>query len=203
MASLARSTRAVARCDAARAAIFVCDIQERFKPLIHNSATIINRSAFMLETCKILDIPALATLQYPKIFGQMVPELKMEGIPCFEKSNFSMMTPEMAAAFESLDKDVIIIVGIEAHVCIQQTVLDLVDLGKEVHVICDAVSSQKSYDREIALRKMENVGAHLTTAESCAFDLLRGSKHPKFKEVSSLIKEYNMGIEDEFSNGKM
>ena len=85
-------------------------------------------------------------------------------------------------------------VGIEAHVCVQQTVFDLVDLGKEVHIICDAVSSQKSYDREIALRKMENIGVHLTTAEGCAFDLLRDSKHPNFKQVSSLIKEYDIGL---------
>jgi nicotinamidase-related amidase len=94
----------------------------------------------------------------------------------FEKKKFSMMTDEIKEYCSTNDfmdgRDSIVLFGIEAHVCVQQTCLDLIEMGKDVHVVVDCVSSQQGYDREIALRRMENAGAYLTTAQSLAFMLM-------------------------------
>ena len=89
-------------------------------------------------------------------------------------------------------------VGIEAHVCLQQTALDLLEKGHEVHIIADGVSSQQKYDREIALRRMETSGAYITTAQSAAFMLLGGADHSNFKAVSKLVKDH-LVLKNEFN----
>ncbi len=97
----------------------------------------------------------------------------------FEKKKFSMMTDEVTDYYCNTDlmkgRENVVLFGIEAHVCVQQTCLDLIEMGKDVHVVVDCVSSQQGYDREIALKRMENAGALLTTAQSLAF-MLMGSK---------------------------
>ena len=89
-------------------------------------------------------------------------------------------------------------VGIEAHVCLQQTCLDLLEQGHDVHIIADGVSSQQKYDREIALRRMESSGAYVTTAQSAAFMLLGSADHDNFKAVSKLVKDH-MTLANEFN----
>ena len=105
-----------------------------------------------------------------------VDELIAKGI-IFEKKKFSMMTDEVMECIDQKEefkgRDSIVLFGIEAHVCVQQTCLDLLEMGKEVHVVCDGVSSQQPFDREIALKRMANAGAFLTTAQSLAFMLMQ------------------------------
>ena len=168
-------------------AFFLCDIQERFRPLIHNSETIISTAQYLTSTASALSIPVIATQQYTKVFGPTVPEcfangqdgvdeLIAKGI-IFEKKKFSMMTDEVMECIDQKEefkgRDSIVLFGIEAHVCVQQTCLDLLEMGKEVHVVCDGVSSQQPFDREIALKRMANAGAFLTTAQSLAFMLMQ------------------------------
>lgn len=179
MSGFSTARRALSRLDVNKASLFVCDMQEKFRPLIYNMETCINRSALCVSICKELSVPVIVTQQYTKVFGPSVPELTNlfpPSAPVFDKTRFSMLTPECSAAFSALDRDQVIVVGIEAHVCVLQTVLELLDMGKDVHVITDAVSSQRSHDRTVAMQRMESAGAVLSTSESAIFDLLKGAR---------------------------
>jgi len=119
----------------------------------------------------------------------------------FEKKKFSMVTPEVQDCLKTKDfddRESVILFGIEAHVCVQQTCLDLLEMGKDVHIVVDGVSSQQPFDREIALQRMSNAGAFLTTAQSIAFMLTQSADHPEFKKVSKLTVNH-MKVKNEFN----
>lgn len=192
------------RLVAAHSVLFVCDIQELFRPLIFRSATIIDRTTLLTKTSRTLDIPLVVTRQYPKVFGATCNEIQHE-LEMYEdqnlvtdvaKTQFSMLTPEVISRLDDNRKSVILC-GIEAHVCVMQTALDLIENGRDVFIVCDSVSSQRSHDRAVAIRRLENAGAILTTSESVVFDLLRDSKHVKFRQISSMLKEHS-AVENEF-----
>jgi nicotinamidase-related amidase len=182
----------------------LCDIQERFRPLAYKMETVINTSRYMTSVANALDIPIVITQQYTKVFGDTVkdcfadPEQDMKNIPIFEKKNFSMCTKEVSEHMQELKKESIVLFGIEAHVCVQQTALDLLEQGKDVHIIVDGVTSQQALDREIALQRMSQAGAFLTTAQSAAFMLMQSAEHPNFKAVSKLTVEH-MKLPNEFN----
>jgi nicotinamidase-related amidase len=168
--------------------------------------TIINTSRYMTSVAKALDIPVVITQQYTKVFGDTVkdcfadPEEDLKKYPIFEKKKFSMCTEEVCQYMDSLkNKESVILFGIEAHVCVQQTCLDLLEQGKDVHLIVDGVSSQQAFDREIALQRMSQAGAFLTTAQSAAFMLMQSAEHSNFKAVSKLTVEH-MKLPNEFND---
>jgi nicotinamidase-related amidase len=109
------------------------------------------------------------------------------------KTQFSMMTTEVKELLNDklTGRNKIILCGIEAHVCLLQTALDLLEENREVYVVCDAASSQKPHDRAVAMRRLQEAGATLTTSESVLFDLVRDSQHPTFKELSAILKDHN------------
>ena len=198
------SRRAVGKLRPADAALLVCDVQERFRHLVHGMETVISTTKFMTAVARELDVPIVVTQQYTKVFGPTIADalsdptvLGATPSPVFEKKKFSMLTDECCFHLNSLGRTSFVLVGIEAHVCVQQTALDLLELGHDVHVICDGVSSQRRHDREVALRRMEISGAYLTTAQSAAFMLLGGADHPNFKAVSGLVKDHAM-LRNEF-----
>jgi len=194
MSGFSAARRAISRLDVTKATLFVCDMQDKFRPLIYNMETAINRSALCISVCKELSVPMIVTQQYTKVFGPSVPELASvfpASLPIYDKTRFSMLTPECSTAFAAMNREQVLVIGIEAHVCVMQTVLDLLELGKEVHVVTDAVSSQRAHDRAIAMQRMESAGAVLTTSESAIFDLLRDSKHPQFRVCSALVKHHS------------
>lgn len=180
-------------------AFFVCDVQERFRDLIFNMPAVISTARFLIEVSQELELPCVATEQYPKALLHTVAELHIGQrpdhvkVPIFEKKLFSMCTDEVMAHVSSLPNKPtdIVLFGIEAHVCVTQTCLDLLELGFGVHVVCDGVSSQKPHDRAVALQRMQQVGAFLTTAEQVAFQLLVSAENSKFKAVSNLVKRRN------------
>lgn len=201
---LSTSARAVGKLSPENSVLLVCDVQELFRPLIYKMETVIKTTKFMTSVAKELSIPIVATQQYTKVFGPTIPDAFADPsdigslAPVFEKKKFSMMTPECSEHLSSLGKTSYLLVGIEAHVCLQQTALDLLEQGHDVHIIADGVSSQQKYDREIALRRMESSGAWLTSAQSASFMLLGGADHPNFKAVSKLVKEH-MALKNEFN----
>jgi nicotinamidase-related amidase len=137
-----------------------------------------------------LNIPIVITQQYTKVFGETIPDVfadpeDMKACPIFEKKKFSMCTDEVKSHLSTLNKQSVVIFGIEAHVCVQQTCLDLLEEGKEVHIIADAVSSQQPYDREMALQRVAQAGAFLTTAQSAAFMLMQSAEHANFKGTNT------------------
>lgn len=211
-------------------AFFLCDIQERFRPLMYNSETIITTSQYLTSVATSLSIPIVATQQYTKVFGPTVTDCFANGkdgmdqllkngeqigdsgdnsntgcaLKIFEKKRFSMLTDEVTDYYCNTDlmkgRDNVVLFGIEAHVCVQQTCLDLIEMGKNVHIVVDCISSQQGYDREVALKRMENAGALLTTAQSLAFMLMGSADHPNFKEVSKLTVGH-MKLPNQFNDG--
>jgi nicotinamidase-related amidase len=186
--------------------LLLCDMQERFQDLIYRMPTVINTCRYMTSIAKALQIPIVATQQYTKVFGPTLSQVfadpaDLEAIaPIFEKKKFSMLTPEVTTRLTDLNKRSYIIVGIEAHVCVQQTCLDLLELGNcDVHVIVDGVSSQSAMDRIVALRRLQSAGAYLTTAQSAAFMLMGSAEHEHFKTVSRLTVDH-MKLKNEFQD---
>lgn len=182
-------------------ALLICDIQERFRPLIFNMRTVIDKAELLNRICNVLEIPAIISEQNPRALGTTVPEItKFPTTFTYEKSKFSMYTDELATQLDS--KRQVILVGIETHVCVLQTALDLLAQDLDVFVVCDAVSSQRPYDRAVALQTLKEAGARLTTTESIVFALMRDAKHPKFREISGMIKEHNASAANEFASDK-
>jgi len=197
------SLKSVGKLIPSRSALLVCDMQERFRPLIHRSETIIQTCKLMTSISKELKMPIVVTEQYPKVFGSTVKDCfadqsHLDSLTKFPKKLFSMMTPEVSDHINSLNVNTFLLLGIEAHVCVQQTALDLLELGHEVHIIADGISSQQSYDREIALQRMVNAGAYITTAQSAVFMLMQSAEHPNFKAVSKLVVDH-MKLPNEFN----
>lgn len=149
--------------------------------------------ATQVRASNVLNVPVLVTEQYPKALGATVSEIKdvlKPAAPVIAKTRFSMITAEVQTFLES-HKAIkqVMLVGIEAHVCVLQTTLDLLEQGYEVHLVVDAVSSQKLLDRGVGLQRAVQSGAFLTSQEMVMFQLAGDAKHPGFKEISGLAKE--------------
>lgn len=172
-----------------KTAFFLCDMQENFRPSIRYFPEIIAVAKRMVDTAKIVGIPVVATEQYPKGLGSTVSEIDMSNIEAIPKTVFSMVIPEVEVKLRQMqDVKSIVLFGIEAHVCIQQTALELLERDYEVHIVADGVSSRSMTDRMFALERLRQSGAFITTSESVLFSLLGSSKHPNFKEVQALVK---------------
>ena len=203
MSATAATKRLVGKLHPESTAFLLCDIQERFRSLIFRGETIIRTAQYMTSVAKALDIPVVATQQYTKVFGETIPACfadpkDLAETKIFEKKKFSMCIPEMEVHLQELGRSSYVIFGIEAHVCVQQTALDLLEQGHDVHIIVDGVSSQQAIDREIALQRLSQAGAWLTTAQSATFMLMQSADHANFKAVSKLTVEH-MKLPNEFN----
>ncbi|KAA0153592.1 hypothetical protein FNF27_07611 [Cafeteria roenbergensis] len=180
-----------------------CDMQTRFVPLIFEMESVVRSAVTLCDTAQILGHPIIFTEQYPKAFKHTVDELKgftTAGggtAPVFEKSQFSMITDdvrrEMDGALAAGDGSAphAVLFGIEAHVCVQQTALQLLEDGFVVHLVADAVSSQRAADRAAALQLLASQGALVTTTESVMLGLVGGAGHKQFKDVSKRLIQHN------------
>ncbi|MFP4528306.1 MAG: hydrolase [Candidatus Kapaibacterium sp.] len=168
------------------------DIQYRLFPHIYDFEQLELNSARLIEGMHILDIPIIMTEQYPKGLGPTIPSLKeMLGreISPIVKDTFSCCGEGgFMEAVEKHDRKNVIIFGIEAHVCVLQTVTDLIEGGYQPVVIANCVSSREKLDRDFAIERMRDEGAIITTFESILFELCVTSKHEKFKQISNLVK---------------
>jgi len=167
------------------------DFQERMMPVINDQEELTRRSAIFLRGCRILGVPVLVTQQYTRGLGETIPEVK-EALGDFEpieKITFSCYgNKEFRDKLEKTDKKDILVTGVEAHICVQQTVLDLLESGHTVYIIADCIGSRFENDRQISMRRMEQAGAILTTMESVLFEMMVSADHPGRKEISNLVK---------------
>lgn len=179
-----------ARMSPADTALLVVDVQERLIDKIEGAANLLRNLDFLIEACRLIGVPVLATEQYPKGLGATVAALAPKLPKPWEKTDFSCCAvPEL---LEFVDRDArrkILLAGIESHVCVLQTALDLLARDIHVFVAVDAVGSRFPRDHELALRRMEQSGAILTTCETAAFECMGGSKVPCFKQVSQLVQQ--------------
>jgi len=154
--------------------------------------SVITVAQIMAKISDIMKIPILVSEQVPKVFGHTVSEIK-ESLPAhhvlYEKTRFSMVTEEAEQFFkENKKRKNAVLYGTEAHVCIQQTCLDLLERGYMVYVLVDGITSKREGDRTVAIKRMEQAGAILTTAESVIFELLGDAKDPLFKPCLQILK---------------
>jgi nicotinamidase-related amidase len=166
-----------------RTALVVVDVQEAFRPYA-SFAGVADACAKLVQAARILELPALVSEQYPKGLGHTAPEVGLKEEPRIEKSVFSAAR---AAGFEIGGREQALVCGIETHVCVSQTVHDLLERGVEVHVPADAVGSRHELDYERGLERMERAGAVVTTVEAALFELLERAGTPEFKAVQGLI----------------
>jgi nicotinamidase-related amidase len=170
--------------------LLVVDVQQKLIGLIDGHARIVWNIRRLIDAAKLLGLPVLATEQYPQGLGPTAAELLPRLDRVFDKTAFSCggsaaLCQEMAA----LGRRKWLVCGIEAHVCIQQTVLDLLAEGFVVYVAADAIGSRGRLDYEIALRRLETSGATLTTMEAAMFEWCQDAKAPQFKAISQLVRE--------------
>ena len=184
---LPRSPELMSRGDSA---LLVVDVQDKLIGLIPDHARIIWNIRRLIDGAAALGVPAAATEQYPKGLGpttQLLAE-RLGDIPA--KMSFSCGgCPEVMKSFRDAGAGKILVVGIEAHVCVQQTVFDLMTDGFQVYLAVDAVGSRFDIDCETALRRMDSAGATLTTTEAALFEWCDVAGTPEFKQISSLVRE--------------
>jgi len=179
----------VGRLDIDSSAFFLCDVQERFRPLIQFFPSVIHVSSLMTRAGKLLNVPTIATEQNSRALGKTVTEINLEGVKVFEKMKFSMVIPEVETLLKQQQIKNVVLFGIEAHVCVLQTALDLLERGYGVHILADGTSSTRPYDRLLGLQRAKQAGAWLTSSQSILFQMLETASHSKFKEISALVKE--------------
>jgi nicotinamidase-related amidase len=166
-----------------KAALVVVDVQEGFRSYATFEA-VASACSKLVRGARILDLPRIVSEQYPKGLGHTVPEVELQDEPRIEKSVFSAARAE---GFDLVGRTQAIVCGIETHVCVSQTVHDLLDRGIEVHVPADAVGSRHAIDYERGLERLERAGAVVSTVESALFELLERAGTPRFKDVQRLI----------------
>jgi nicotinamidase-related amidase len=166
-----------------RAALVVVDVQEGFRSYA-SFERVAGACAKLVQAARILRVPTIASEQYPKGLGHTAPEVGLGREPRIEKTVFSAARAE---GFELGERRQAIVCGIETHVCVSQTVHDLLDRGIEVHVPADAVGSRHEIDYRRGLDRMERSGAVVTTVEAALFELLERAGTPEFKAVQRLI----------------
>ncbi len=183
------------RLDVDRAMVLVIDIQTALLPAIRNGEQVVQAGRKLLEGVRAFGMPVLATEQYPKGIGATVEPvaqcLDACKAPVLEKLTFSSCGEEpVREAIRKIDRPQIIVIGIEAHVCVQQTVLDLLTMDYDVFVCADAVGSRGRTDCERALLRMQHAGALITTVESALFELCERCGTERFKGLLGVIKAF-------------
>ena len=173
---------------AKNSAVLLIDLQERLVPAIADGDAMVARAGRLAEAAALLDVPVLATEQYPKGLGPTVAPLAAYPSATLAKTAFSAAD---APGFDGLippGTREIVIAGCEAHVCVLQTVLGLLGAGNRVVVVADAVGSRDAGDKALAIDRARQHGAEIVTSEMVLFEWLRDSRHPMFREVQRLLK---------------
>ena len=179
------------RLDVSGAALAVVDIQERLVPAMFERERLVRKAVQLIRGCSLLNIPTVATEQYPKGIGPTIKEVA-SAIPTFapmEKLDFSSCgAPAFVPALRTLNASSVILCGIEAHVCVTQTCLDLLRDGFQVFVASDATSSRSPEDWRAGIERMRSAGAVTVSVEMALFELLKTSGRPEFKGMLGIVK---------------
>ncbi|KAI1646191.1 Isochorismatase hydrolase [Daldinia loculata] len=191
-----------------RPAVFICDMQEKFRSAIWSFDLILQTTQKVLRAAQILDIPVIVTTQNGAKLGPTVSELQeltAGAVVDADKTAFSMLrAPEVASRFPHADPagangplpSEVAIVGIETHICVTQTALDLLERGHKVYVLADGVSSCNQMDARVAFARLRAAGAVVTTSESWLYECMGDAGIPEFREVAKLVKETGPGMKE-------
>ncbi len=173
------------RIQAENSVLLVVDIQTRLLPAIHTGESVLANAIWLVDVAQTLKLPVLATEQYPQGLGLTEANLRarFSADNIIEKIHFSAVTEGNLLAHAEAAKQQWIVVGTEAHVCVQQTVLDLLAQGLQVFVVDEAVGSRKPQDKALALERMRQNGAEVVSREMVAFEWLGQANTPEFREI--------------------
>jgi nicotinamidase-related amidase len=174
-----------------KTALVIIDVQEKLSRVMYEKEKLFENLQKLIKGVKLLNVPIIVTEQNPNGLGPTVPDiapLLIDTKPV-TKFSFSCCGEEpFLRQLEMLNRKQVLLAGIETHVCVYQTAIDLIEAGYEVHTVVDCVSSRTPENKNLALDKMKSEGARLTSVEIALFELLRTAKSPKFKEMSQIVK---------------
>ncbi len=177
--------------NAEEAALVIVDLQEKLVKMVHNREEVVKRSTLMIELAKIYHIPILMTEHYPEGLGYTIEEIKT-CLPAYEpiyKRIFSCFgVKEFRDALVRLERKQLMVLGIETHICVNQTVHDALLRGYQVHVISDALGTRFPHDHQVGMEKMRDAGAIITTSEMAIYEIVERADTEEFKEVLKLVK---------------
>ena len=178
------------KLSAGDSALLVIDVQDKLLAKMPDVPRLVGNIAFLIDAARLLDVPVAATEQYPKGLGPTTAELAQRLPVRPDKVVFSCCAiPAVVEGFRAAARPKVILAGMETHVCVLQTALDLLSQDFRVYIPVDAVGSRFAIDHEQAIRRLDRAGAIITTSETAVFEWLGGSNHPRFKQVSALIQE--------------
>jgi nicotinamidase-related amidase len=176
---------------AGKTVLVIIDIQSKLWNVMHEKSSLLENAQKLVKAMRVLSVPIILTEQNPQGLGPTMPELRqfmpeVKAIPkfcfnCCQNSNFEQ-------ELKRFNRKQVLLCGIESHICVYQTALDLLSRGYEVQIVADVVSSRIQYNKEVALTRMQSEGAKLTVAEMAVFELLGSADGPLFKEILKVIK---------------
>ena len=178
--------------EASKSSLLIVDVQTRLLPAMQEPGLVVSRNQILLKAAEALEIPITISEQYPKGLGRTVPELLVPSAKVFEKMSFSCWRdPEMRKHFIELhenERPLIIVAGIEAHVCVLQSCVDLYNAGFGVFAVADAISSRLASSAALAFDRLRGTGIQVIDTEMAVFELMEKAGTPMFKTLSALIK---------------
>jgi nicotinamidase-related amidase len=177
--------------DVAKTVLIVIDVQERLFPVIYQKENLISNLQKLIKGIQTLEIPIMVTEQYPQGLGPTIPEIAslLTDVSPVPKTSFSCCGDEkFLQALCSLHRKRVLVCGMESHVCVYQTVSDLITAGYETYVVTDAISSRTPENRQIGFDMMGRCGAYLTSTEAVLFELLRVAGGEKFRKIRDIVK---------------
>jgi len=182
------------RLDRNQSVLVVVDVQEKLVPVIHDHPRLLRNLEILIRGCHLLGVPILVTEQYSKGLGPTVDSIRAALDECdsyrpIEKMTFSAGgSEEFQRALTDLGRGQVLVAGIETHVCVYQTIMDLIEFGFEATIVADAVSSRTAENRDIALRRLASSGALTASVELSLFELCRVSGTDEFRAISRLVR---------------
>ena len=174
--------------------VMVIDIQGKLARIADKKESFYKAVQCVIGVAGVLEIPIIWTEQNPEGMGPTIPEIaeRLKGLKPISKFSFSCgLEPKITQAIKGLHRKQILLTGIESHVCVYQTSIDLLAEGYEVQVVADAISARNALFREIGYERMKQSGARLSCTEMAVFELMRTAQHPKFKKVLEVVKQYS------------
>uniref|UniRef100_A0A2P2IAW2 Isochorismatase domain-containing protein 1 n=1 Tax=Hirondellea gigas TaxID=1518452 RepID=A0A2P2IAW2_9CRUS len=192
MESFPASRLELGALDRKRTALFVCDIQEKYRDSMHSFSEVVLNTKKLINGCSLMQVPLVVTEQSPESLGHSVKDIETyEAVAVLSKTQFSMVVPEMEELFSTLcdgNMGSIVLCGIETHVAVEQTAIDLLSRGYKVHVVADCCTTRSVDDRNLSLLRLMQIGCFVCTCENVLFKLLENKDHPKFRAIAQLVR---------------
>ncbi len=171
--------------------LVLVDVQGKLAALMHNKEEFFSNAIKIIKGAKVLDIPIIWNEQLPDKLGPTIPEIKelLTGMSPLEKKTFSCCGNDgFSSALESTGRKQVLLIGMETHVCVYQTAVDLVSRGYDTYLVADAVSSRTQKNIELGVEAIKNAGAKITSVEMALFEMLQVAEGEKFKEIIKIVK---------------